>query len=331
MEKIRLLAVVGPTASGKTALAVELAKRFGGEVVSADSMQVYRKMDIATAKPTPEEMQGVPHHLIGYVGMEEPYSLARYVEDAREAIAGVASRGAVPILAGGTGLYVDTLLENRDLGEAGGSGALREELYAIAREKGNGYLLEMLRREDPEAAESLHENNLVRVVRALEVCRTAGMTMSELQRRSRETEPLYDCCRIGIAYRDRRVLYERINRRVDRMLEAGLLDEARAFFQEGKQTAAQAIGYKELKPYLDGECGLEEAVESLKQATRRYAKRQLTWFRRDPRIRWVYPDGEGGAEAALREASEIAEIFLENSKKTGKKFDFPVEKSCGLW
>ena len=315
-----IICIAGPTASGKTALAATLAKELNGEVVSCDSMQVYKRMDIGTAKPTLEEMQGIPHHLIGYVGMEEPYSLARYVEDARKTIADVASRGAVPILAGGTGLYIDTLLENRDLGEAGGDEALREELYAIAREKGNGYLLEMLRREDPEAAEALHENNLVRVVRALEVCRTAGMTMSELQRRSRETEPLYDCCRIGIAYRDRQVLYDRINRRVDRMLEAGLLDEARAFFREGKQTAAQAIGYKELKPFLDGECGLEEAVESLKEATRRYAKRQLTWFRRDPRIRWVCPDGMGGADAALREASEIAGNFLKNSAKSREEF-----------
>lgn len=315
MEKLRMLAVVGPTASGKTALAVELAKALNGEVVSADSMQVYREMDIATAKPTPEEMQGVPHHLIGYVGMEEPYSLARYVSDARQALAEVAARGKVPILAGGTGLYIDTLLENRDLGEAGENETLREELRALAREKGNGYLLELLRKEDPETAETLHENNLVRVIRALEVCRTSGMTMSELQRRSREPDSPYDCCRIGIAYRDRQVLYDRINLRVDRMVEAGLCDEARAFFAAEQQTAAQAIGYKELKPWLDGECSLEEAVDKLKQATRHYAKRQLTWFRKDPRIHWVYPDGEGGPEAAFREAAALAGDFLEKNRQ----------------
>ena len=241
MEKLRMLAVVGPTASGKTALAVELAKALNGEVVSADSMQVYREMDIATAKPTPEEMQGVPHHLIGYVGMEEPYSLARYVSDARQALAEVAARGKVPILAGGTGLYIDTLLENRDLGEAGENETLREELRALAREKGNGYLLELLRKEDPETAETLHENNLVRVIRALEVCRTSGMTMSELQRRSRETDSPYDCCRIGIAYRDRQVLYDRINLRVDRMVEAGLYDEVGLF---RRRTADRRPGHR---------------------------------------------------------------------------------------
>ena len=272
-------------------------------------------MEIATAKPTPEEMQGIPHHLIGYVGMAEPYSLARYVADARQALAEVAGRGRVPILAGGTGLYIDTLLENRDLGEAGENEALREELRALAKEKGNGYLLELLRKEDPETAAVLHENNLVRIIRALEVCRTAGMTMSELQRRSREPESPYDCCRIGIAYRDRQTLYDRINLRVDRMLEAGLCDETRAFFASGQQTAAQAIGYKELKPWLDGECSLEEAVEKLKQATRHYAKRQLTWFRRDPRIHWVYPDGEGGPEAAFREAEALARDFFEKNRR----------------
>ena len=311
-KKIPVIVVVGPTASGKTALAVELALRFGGEVISADSMQVYQGMDIATAKPSAEEQKGVPHHLVGYVPPEEPYHLARFVEDARAAVQLVASRGKIPILAGGTGLYIDTFLENRDLGEAGGDEQLREELYVLAREKGNGYLLELLRKEDPETAQVLHENNLVRIVRALEVCRTAGMTMSELQRRSRDREPLYDCCRIGINYRDRQTLYDRINRRVDRMLEAGLIEEAKAFYQSGKKTAVQAIGYKELKPFLDGECSLEEAVGRLKQATRRYAKRQLTWFGRDQRIHWVFPDGDGGWKTACEEAFRVAEGFLKS-------------------
>ena len=310
MGKLRILAVVGPTASGKTALAVELALRFGGEVISADSMQVYQGMEIATAKPSAEEQKGVPHHLIGYVPPEEPYHLARFTEDAAKAIHEIASRGRVPILAGGTGLYIDTLLENRDLGEAGGDEQLREELYALAREKGNGYLLELLRAEDPETAAVLHENNLVRIVRALEVCRTAGMTMSELQRRSRERTTLWDCCKIGISYHDRQALYDRINLRVDRMLEAGLLEEAKAFYQSGKKTAVQAIGYKELKPFLDGKCSLKEAVDLLKQSTRRYAKRQLTWFRRDPQIHWIFPDGEGGWEAAEAEAFRTADSFL---------------------
>lgn len=315
-EKPRIAAVLGPTASGKTALAVALAQAFDGEVVSADSMQIYEGMDIATAKPTAEEMAGVPHHLIGYVRPDEPYSLGRYLSDAGAAVEGILARGKLPILCGGTGLYLDTFLDNRDIGETGGDPAVRAELSALAAERGGAHLLSLLAECDPEAAASLHPNNLPRIIRALEICRTAGMTMTELQRRSRETRPRYACLRIGLTCRDRQVLYDRINRRVDRMFEQGLLEEARRFLGADTGTSAQAIGYKELFPCLRGEISLEEAAEALKQATRRYAKRQLTWFRKDGRIHWIYPD-ELGSEGALARAKTLLQSFLngENLEK----------------
>lgn len=291
-DKIPLVAVVGPTASGKTGLGVAIAKHYGGEVVSADSMQIYRAMDIATAKPTQEEMDGIPHHLIDFWDPQEPFSLAQYVELAGKAIADIHSRGKLPVLVGGTGLYINTLLDNITLGDSGGDEALRAELLREAEEKGNGYLLSLLRSMDPETAENLHENNLLRIVRAIEVCRLTGTTMSEWVKRSREQETPYDFCMIGLNYKDRQNLYDRINLRVDGMMKAGLLEEAKKVLDAPLQTSAQAIGYKELKPYLRGELPLETCVEKLKQSTRRYAKRQLTWFRRDDRIHWIYPDEE---------------------------------------
>ncbi len=308
--KIPVIAVLGPTASGKTALSIALAKSLNGEVISADSMQIYRGMDIATAKPTSEEMAGIPHHLIGYVGPEEPYSLGRYAADAHAAIAEVSARGKLPILCGGTGLYLDTVLDNRDIGETGSDPAIRAELSELAEKHGGDYLLSMLREFDPETADALHANNLPRIIRAIEVYRLSGVTMSELQRKSRETPERYDTLRIGIAYRNRAVLYDRINRRVDLMMEQGLLEETRAFREEKLGTSAQAIGYKELFPYLDGEKSLESCLESLKQATRNYAKRQLTWFRRDSRIYWVYPDEED----VCFKAAELARSFLNREK-----------------
>ncbi|MGI5894440.1 MAG: tRNA (adenosine(37)-N6)-dimethylallyltransferase MiaA [Candidatus Merdivicinus sp.] len=312
-----VVAVMGPTASGKTALSIALAKNFDGEVVSADSMQIYKGMDIATAKPTPEEMDGIPHHLIGYVEPDEPYSLGRYVEDARRAIAEIHSRGKLPILCGGTGLYLDTLLDNRDIGETGSDPAVRAELSALAEEKGSEYLLSLLREFDPETASNLHPNNLTRIIRAIEVYRLSGITMAELQRKSRETQPIYSALRIGIAYHNRETLYQRINRRVDLMLEQGLLEETRHFVDAKLSTSVQAIGYKELFPFLRGEIPLETAVESLKQSTRRYAKRQLTWFRRDDRIYWVYPDDPRQISAYVT-AERLVNRFLsgENLEKT---------------
>lgn len=293
MSRIPIVSVVGPTASGKTALAVEIALRHGGEVVSADSMQVYRTMDIATAKPTLEEMRGIPHYLVDCLDPGQSFSVADYAALAHEVIADIHGRGKLPILAGGTGLYVDSVLGDVQFSEIKGDPDLREELARCARENGPAALLDMLREFDPETAESLHENNLGRIIRAIEVYWLTGVTMSEHRRRSRLQPSRYRPLKFGLNYRDREKLYARINLRVDRMLEQGLLREAEEVLKcEGLSTAAQAIGCKEFVPYFKGEISLGEAVENLKRSTRRYAKRQLTWFLRDPDINWFYPDEE---------------------------------------
>ena len=311
MKKIPLIAVVGPTASGKTALAVELCIRLGGEVVSADSMQIYRGMDIATAKPTTEEMRGVPHHLVDFLDIGSEFSVADYVAAAHEAIGDIYGRGKLPVVCGGTGLYIDSLIENIRFEKTVSSTPLRAELKNLAEEKGGGYLLEMLRNIDPETASRLHENNLNRIIRALEVYKTTGETMSEQIKNSRSEESPYDACVIGLDYKDRQVLYERIGRRVDMMLEAGLLEEAERVVSDPRlKTARQAIGYKELAPYFEGTAPLEECIENLKQATRRYAKRQLTWFRRNKSIHWLYPDEAASFEALADSAEGICREFL---------------------
>jgi len=292
MDKaIPILAVVGPTASGKTALAVDIALRYGGEVVSADSMQVYRGMDIATAKPSMEERKGVPHHLMGVIDPSVPFSVAEYAQMAHETIRDIHDRGRLPILAGGTGLYVDAVLRDLAFAEMKSDPALREELFSLGREQGPAALWELLRECDPESAASLHENNMGRVVRAIEVYRLTGVPMSEQQRRSRAGRSRYLPLKLGLNFRDRQVLYSRINARVDKMLEEGLLEEAREFLRRSSgPTAAQAIGYKELLGYFSGALSLDQAAENLKRESRRYAKRQLTWFRRDEEILWFYPD-----------------------------------------
>ena len=292
MERNPVVAVVGPTASGKTALSVALAKALGGEVISADSMQIYRSMDVATAKPTAEEMQGVTHHLIDFLEPGESFSVARYCELAKAAIADIRGRGRLPILCGGTGLYVDSLLNNVRFGEQESDPALRAAITAELEQKGIDVMLDKLRTFDPESADRLAEGrNPKRIIRCFEVYRSTGMTQTELNRRQLSAESPYRAIRLGLTAADREFLYERINRRVDLMLENGLLDEARAFYRGGYgETAAAAIGYKELLPYLHGEADLESCIESLKRATRRYAKRQLTWFRRDENTRWFEID-----------------------------------------
>lgn len=289
--KIRVAAVVGPTASGKTALGVEIAKALNGEVISADSMQIYRGMDIATAKPTAEEMQGIPHHLIGFLDRGTAFSVADYVELAGKVIRDVDSRGKLPVIVGGTGLYISSLLENIKFADIECDENLREQLENEAAEKGNEYLFEKLKTVDPETAAELHPNNLVRVIRALEVFELTGKKLSQYKAESRLEETPYDSVIIGLSYSDRQKLYDRINRRVDIMVESGLVDEARTVFESGNmKTAGNAIGYKELIPYFRNECSLEECVEKIKQETRRYAKRQLTWFRKNAKIHWIMLD-----------------------------------------
>lgn len=313
MSGITVIAVVGPTASGKTGLAVDIAERFNGEVVSADSMQVYDYLFISTARPAKEEMRGVPHHLIGFAGAEEEYSVARYLDDARLAINDIASRGRMPILAGGTGLYVSSLLDGIRFSEEERDPSLRKRLWEEANSLGSEEMHRRLCEIDPEYANTLHPNNMGRVLRALELYISTGVTMTEQRKRSKEIPSEFSPIMIGIDYADRQKLYSRINRRVDLMLENGLVDEARGFFEKyGRtSTAAQAIGCKELLPFIRGEAELSECVEKLKMETRRYAKRQRTWFRRDDRIKWFYPDLEEDENAFSKSVFSYIEEELE--------------------
>ena len=304
-----LIAVVGPTASGKTALAIALAKELGGEIVSADSMQIYRGMDIATAKPTPEEMAEVPHHLIGFWPPEKPFSVAQYALLAREKIDDILRRGRVPVLCGGTGLYIKAIVDHIQYEEeTGEDAALRERLRRQAQDEGNLAVWRQLQAMDPQTAERIHPNNLGRVIRAIEVMQVSGRSIREQEERSRQAPCPYHVIQIGLRYRNRENLYERIGRRVDAMTEAGLPEEARAVRQQGlTATAAQAIGYKELYDWMDGMLPLEEALENLKRSTRRYAKRQLTWFGADARIRWIEPDALQAGETVTEQAMKIIE------------------------
>ena len=302
-----LIAVVGPTASGKTALAIALAKELGGEIVSADSMQIYRGMDIATAKPTPEEMAEVPHHLIGFWPPEKPFSVAQYAILAREKIDDILRRGRVPVLCGGTGLYIKAIVDHIQYEEeTGEDAALRERLRRQAQDEGNLAVWRQLQAMDPQTAERIHPNNLGRVIRAIEVMQVSGRSIREQEERSRQAPCPYHVIQIGLRYRNRENLYERIGRRVDAMAEAGLPEEARAVRQQGlTATAAQAIGYKELYDWMDGTLPLEEALENLKRSTRRYAKRQLTWFGADARIRWIEPDAQQAGETVTEQAMRV--------------------------
>ena len=291
LPKQKLMVVAGPTASGKTALAVALAKRVDGEVVSADSMQVYEEARIGTARPTEQEMDGVPHHLLGFVPMSEPYSVAQYAADAHAAIADVAARGKQPILCGGTGLYIQAVLQNLTFSQEESHDDCRARLRKEADEIGGAAMLARLRTVDPDTAVRLHENDLSRIIRALEVYETTGRTMSEQRVLSRQTPSPYDARFAVLDFRRRQTLYDRIDRRVDAMMEAGLLAEARALLSgDDAPTALQAIGYKELERAVRGQEPLAEAVDRLKQSTRRYAKRQLSWFRHQPDAHFFYVD-----------------------------------------
>ena len=315
MKKIPVIAVVGPTASGKTALSINIAKRFRGQVVSADSMQIYEKMNIATAKPTDDEMQGIPHHLIGFQPIDKKFSVAEYVKLANSCIEKIHNDGNLPVVAGGTGLYVDSLLNNIQFTQEDENTETRKELTAMFDEKGAEYMLEALREIDPETAGRLHLKDKSRIIRALEVYRLTGKTLTEQKILSRLNESPYRVLYIGINYRDRSVLYDRINRRVDIMVENGLLEEAKDFYNTSRDTTAcQAIGYKELAPFFNGEKTLEECLESLKTETRHYAKRQLTWFRKNENIHWVYPDIFENTEKMLEYVYSLAEEFLKEEQ-----------------
>ena len=290
-KKIPLIAVIGPTASGKTGLAVEIAKKFGGEVVSADSMQIYSELTVGTAKPTEKEMEGVPHHLISVVDMDAEFSVADYAALAKAKISEVAARGKLPILVGGTGLYINSLVDDVNFDNAETDGSMRRKLTEEAEILGNEALYERLKQVDPETAETVPMQNIVRIIRALEVYELTGIKFSEYKKMNKGTECPYKLCMIGLNYTDRQKLYDRINLRVTLMAENGMIDECREVYENKKLgTACQAIGYKELIPYFKGEADLQDCLDKIRQSSRRYAKRQLTWFRRDDRINWVYMD-----------------------------------------
>ena len=307
MKKTKVIAVVGATASGKTSLAVEIAKAVGGEIISSDSMQIYKGMTIATAQPSEEEKQGIPHHLIAFLEPDETYSVAQFVEDAKKCIADIVSRGRVPVIAGGTGLYTDSLLGGIDFGEVPDNQEMRATLRSRLEAEGAEALLEELRKIDPETAAALHVNNTGRIMRALEVYYLTGETISQQKIKSREKGSEFESLYICIDYNDRQLLYNRIEKRVDIMVENGLLQEAEKFISLGEETTSkQAIGYKELKPYFAGECSLEEALDNLKKETRHYAKRQMTWFRRNADKFTVQPDTDADfVNTAISRAKEF--------------------------
>lgn len=305
-SKIPLIAVVGPTASGKTSLAVEICKFYGAEAVSCDSMQIYKGMDIATAKPTVDEMQGITHHMIGFLSPDESFSVAKYCDMAKEIIFDINRRNKKTVLVGGTGLYFNSLVDNIEFLPEESDFEYREFLKKEADEKGAQYLLDLLYKYDPESAKELHVNNLGRIIRALEIYHSTGKTKSMQNEESHKNPSPFALTAICLDSRDRQFLYDRINRRVDIMIESGLIEEARSFFERNVgRTAAQAIGYKELEPYFKNEKSLNECIENLKMQTRRYAKRQLTWFRRDSRMNFLYIDDYSSSDELLNAALEI--------------------------
>ena len=305
------MAVGGPTATGKTALAVRLAQTFGGEVISADSMQVYRGLDIGTAKATQAERAGVPHHLLDILDPDEAYSVADFTAAASACIRRLAAQGRLPILAGGTGLYLTSLLSGLDFSAETADPALRAALRRRAETEGPAALYAELARLDPAYAATVHPNNLTRVLRALEIAAVTGRPLSAQRAAARPARPPYRALCLCLAYHDRAALYRRIDARVDRMMEQGLLAEARYVYENRARfaAAAQAIGYKELFPYLAGESELAPCVAALKQASRRYAKRQLTWFRHQGEATWLYLD-EPGAPPAAERAEALVREFL---------------------
>jgi len=308
----KILVINGPTASGKTALAVEMALRHNGEVVSADSMQIYRRMDIGTAKPTPEEMRGVPHHMLDVADPEEDFSVARYVDMAARCVDDILSRGRLPILAGGTGLYIDSLLSGRTFAAFSPESPLRGELEARLAGEGGGALLAELAKVDPDTAARLHPNDGKRIVRALEVYLSTGKTMTQHNAETLAIPPRYDALTITLGFQRREDMWGRIDRRVDVMMADGLVAEVQALLDSGvphKCTAMQAIGYKEMVSALRGNGAVEEAAEEIKLRSRQYAKRQLTWFKRNQGAKWLLWGESPDFEQACHTSTEYMEEF----------------------
>lgn len=308
----RIIAIAGPTASGKTALSIQLAKEIDGEIVSCDSMQVYKDMDIGTAKPTLEEQAGIPHHMLSVAEPWEDFSVSRYCAMADPIVEDILRRGKSPIIVGGTGLYMDALIRGNAFAPCPSTGR-REELEALAASQGIEAVIEKLQKVDPESAARLHPSDQKRIIRAMEVYLETGMTITEHNRKTQEIPPKYQPIRFALTDRQRQTLYDRIDRRVDAMLEAGLMEEIQGLLARGipeKCTAMQAIGYKEFVAALHGESTLEEAAQQVKQSSRRYAKRQLTWFRRNPENIWL-----------IREDGQTSMEILESARQYLRDFD----------
>ncbi len=308
-----LIILTGPTAVGKTALSVRLAKAVGGEIISADSMQVYRHMDIGSAKITKEEMEGIPHHLIDVLNPDEEFNVTTFQQLAKKAVEEIYSRGRIPIVAGGTGFYIQALLYDIDFTENGEDTSIRDELEALGREKGAGFLHEMLKDIDPESAEEIHANNQKRVIRAIEYYRQTGEPISEHNKRERQKKSPYDFL-YYVVNTDRNILYERIDRRVDLMVQQGLVKEVEQLKAMGctrDMVSMQGLGYKEILDYLQGASTLEEAVYILKRDTRHFAKRQLTWFKRERDVKWLnLPDFGNDQEKVLEKIlQDINEMY----------------------
>ena len=306
-----IICIAGPTASGKTSLAVELAKEFNGEVVSCDSMYVYRRMCIGTAKPTEEEMQGIPHHMIDVADPDEDFSVSRYCDMAAPIVDDIVARGKTAIIAGGTGLYMDSLIKGNDFAPFPSTG-MREKLEAQADREGMEAMLELLRSIDPDAAAKLHLSDRKRIIRALEVYYETGETITAHNIKTQAIPPRYTPLWLGLDFADRAELYRRIDMRVDIMLQQGLVEEIKTLLASGipqKCTAMQAIGYKEFVSALDGQCSIEEAAEEVRKSSRHYAKRQLTWFRRNKNIHWLTrTTGETNEEIICRARQVIRDF-----------------------
>lgn len=310
-KRPRVVCVVGPTASGKTQLSVLLAKKYNGEVVSVDSMQIYRGMTIGTAAPTAEEMDGIPHHMIGVAAPCEQWSAARYVRQATPIVDDILKRGKLPILAGGTGLWLDALVKGHGFAVGHAGNEVRTELRRELEQNGIDSLLEELRKVDPLSAKKLHPADEKRILRALEVYRMTGKTISAHNALTKEMPPRYDAVYIGLQFREREDMRRLIDLRVDKMVERGLLDEVRSLLSSGisrEATAMQAIGYKEFLDVLDGTCTQEKAIEKVKLRSRQYAKRQLTWLRHISGIHWIYWEKVRNFEQALRISTEILSV-----------------------
>ena len=304
----KLICVLGPTACGKTKMGVLLAKQYNGEVVSCDSMQLYRGMVIGTAAPEESETEGIPHHMIGVADPREPYSAARYAQEAGECVEDILARDRQPIVVGGTGLYLDALLSGRGYAPGQRGGEIRRELERRLAEEGPAALFAELRNVDPESAERIHPANVKRVLRALEVWYETGQTISAYNRSTRAKPPRYEAVRLGFAFAERAELWEAIDRRVDAMAEAGLFDEVRGLLASGvprDSTAMQAIGYKQCLALLDGQATEAETLAEIKLRTRQYAKRQMTWLRREPEVFWYHWKKTRDFRAALAFSTEI--------------------------